>query len=100
MTLGRRVFLNFGVLAIALFIGVSCLSAQTTTAAPAKPTANPTPPPPVTEEEGVIKVNTDAVNVLFTAQDRNHRLITTLKPEDVRLFEDGKLQEIESFSRQ
>jgi len=59
-----------------------------------------TPTPPIEEEEGVIKVDTEAVNVLFTAQDRERRLLLTLKPEDVRVLENGQLQEITAFSRQ
>jgi len=38
--------------------------------------------------------------VLFTAQDRNRRLLTSLKQEDVKLLEDGKVQEFTAFSRQ
>ena len=74
--------------------------AQTTQpAAPAKPAA-PTPTPPIEEEEGVIKVETEAVNVLFTAQDKDRRLLLTLKPEDVRILENGQVQEISAFAKQ
>jgi VWFA-related protein len=58
---------------------------------------SPTPTPP---DDDVIKVDTDVVNVLFTAQDRNRRLITDLKQSDVQLLENGKQQEIVAFSRQ
>src|SRR5262249_18988429 len=61
---------------------------------------SPTPTPSVTEEPEVFKINTEAVNVLFTAQDRNHRLLTTLKQDDVKIYENGQLQEIAAFSRQ
>jgi VWFA-related protein len=47
-----------------------------------------------------VKVETDAVNVLFTAQDKNRRLLTDLKQSDVRIFENGQPQEITAFSRQ
>jgi VWFA-related protein len=40
------------------------------------------------------------VNVLFTAQDRNRRLLTDLKQGDVQLLEDGRSQEISVFARQ
>ena len=62
------------------------------------PTVTPSPTPNPDDE--VIKVDSDVVNVLFTAQDRNRRLLTDLKQSDVRLLEDGKEQEISSFSRQ
>ena len=71
--------------------------AQNTAPASAVPTA--TPPLPDDDDE-IIKVDTEVVNVLFTAQDRNRRLLTTLKPDEVRLLEDGKPQEIVAFSRQ
>lgn len=85
-----------------LAFGVSILfvsdrtSAQNTKS-PA-PAVKPTPPP--SDDDEVIKVETEAVNVLFTAQDRNHRLLTNLKPEDVRVLENGQPQSIVSFNRQ
>lgn len=63
------------------------------------PTATPTPPP-IEEEEEVVKVDTETVNVLFTAQDKSSKLLVNLKPEDVRLLENGEVQQITSFSRQ
>ena len=62
--------------------------------------ASPTPTPPVYDEEGNVKVETEAVNVLFTAQDRSRRLLTTLKSEDVRILENGEPQAVTAFSRQ
>ena len=60
------------------------------------PTATPTPNP----EDEVIKIDSDVVNVLFTAQDKNRRLLTDLKQSDIAIFEDGKQQDITAFSRQ
>ncbi len=68
-----------------------------TTASPAQ--TQPTPTPTIEEAEGVIKVETEAVNVLFTAQDKDRRLLLTLKPEDVRIFENGQAQEITAFAK-
>ena len=63
-----------------------------------KPTVSPTPE---TEEDSEpIKIDTEVVNVLFTAQDRNRRLLTDLKKEDIKLVEDGQVQEITAFGRQ
>src|SRR5688572_14509609 len=73
--------------------------AQDAPSAAVKKTANPTPTPPVEEEE-IIKVETEAVNVLFTAQDKDRRLLLNLKPEDVKIFENGQAQEISAFSKQ
>jgi Ca-activated chloride channel family protein len=93
------VAISISMLALSLVAGLSTTDAQQATPA-AKPATDPTPPPPIKEEEEVFKVNTDAVNILFTAQDHNHRLITSLKPEDIKVFENGQPQEIAAFSRQ
>ena len=75
--------------------------AQVTPSAPSKGAAPaPSPTPPLKDEDEVIKIDTEVVNVLFTAQDRNRRLLTSLKKEDIALLEDGKRQEIADFSRQ
>lgn len=63
------------------------------------PTATPSPDIPVDDDEP-IKIDTELVNVLFTAQDNNRRLLTDLKKEDIRILEDGQAQEIFTFSRQ
>ena len=85
-----------------LALGVSMLfvsdRASVQDAKPVAPAAKPTPPP--SEDDEVIKVETEAVNVLFTAQDRSRRLLTNLKPEDVRVLENGQQQSIVSFNRQ
>lgn len=97
---------SFAILSVLiLFVGVSLLKADLTSAqqiptSPQSKSATPTPTPPIEEEEGVIKIDTEAVNVLFTAQDKNRRLVLNLKPEDVRIFENGQPQEISAFSKQ
>ena len=73
---------------------------SSTDAQTASPTATPTPTPPPIEDNEVIKVDTDVVNVLFTAQDKNRRLLTDLKQADIKLLENGQAQEIVTFSRQ
>lgn len=70
-------------------------SAQDSSAQPV-----PQPTPPIEEEEEILKIDTETVNVLFTAQDRNKKLLLGLQAEDIQLFENGQLQEISSFSRQ
>jgi Ca-activated chloride channel family protein len=72
---------------------------KTQSAAPT-PTPTPTAEEPIMDDDEVIKIDTEVVNVLFTAQDKNRRLLTTLKQSDVRIFEDGQPQEIVAFSRQ
>lgn len=65
--------------------------------------ASPSPtvtPMPEEEDDEVIKIDTELVNILFTAQDKDRRLLTDLKKEDIRILEDGKPQEISVFMRQ
>jgi len=72
--------------------------AKQTSASPS-PTVSPTPET-ILEDDEIIKVDTEVVNVLFTAQDKNRRLLTDLKQADVRILEDGQPQEIVEFTRQ
>jgi Ca-activated chloride channel family protein len=83
-----------------LVVGLSAANAQQAPPNPPVKAPSPSPTPPPSEDNEVIKIDTDVVNVLFTAQDRNRRLLTSLKQDDVKLFEDGKPQEITAFSRQ
>ncbi len=60
----------------------------------------PTPPPIIIEDDQILEIDTEVVNVLFTAQDKNRRLLTDLKETDIRLIEDGEPQESVAFYRQ
>ena len=62
--------------------------------------ARPTPTPPVDPQDEEIRIDTEVVNILFTAQDKERRLLLGLKKEDVRILEDGKPQELIAFTRQ
>jgi Ca-activated chloride channel family protein len=66
------------------------------------PTPSPTPRQreelPQDSDE-VVKVETNLTNIFFTAADRNRRFIGDLKPEDIRILEDGKPQEIFTFQQ-
>lgn len=66
------------------------------------PTVTPTPAnnDDVVVDDEPIKIDTEVVNVLFTAQDKNRRLLTELRQSDVRLLEDGVPQEMVAFGRQ
>ena len=78
-------------------IGDEAASAQQAETKTASPSATP---PPVEMEDEVIKIETEVVNVLFTAQDKNRRLLLNLRPEDVRIFENGQPQQVSAFSKQ
>ena len=65
------------------------------------PTASPTPPPKADEPEAeVIRVETDLVNSLFTATDRDRHFITSLRATDIAIFENDVAQTISVFERE
>jgi VWFA-related protein len=47
-----------------------------------------------------IKVDVDVVNILCTVYDRRGALVTDLKQEDFKIFENGKPQQIRYFARE
>ena len=88
-------------LVVAAFVGFGVFSGDVASAQQSterKPATTPTPP--IEEESEIVKVETESVNVLFTAQDRNRKLLLNLKPEDVRVLENGQAQTIVAFQRQ
>jgi VWFA-related protein len=48
----------------------------------------------------VIRVETDITNLPFTALDKQKRFITTLREEDIRVFEDNVPQQLFTFQRE
>ncbi|HEV8371081.1 MAG TPA: VWA domain-containing protein [Pyrinomonadaceae bacterium] len=65
---------------------------------------SPSPTPRAREEvpqdsDEVVKVETNLTNLFFTAADKNKRFISTLKAEDIRVLEDGQLQDIFTFQQ-
>jgi len=95
----RFKILIFAVLFI--FLGVSFLNFDTPNAQQ-NPTVKPSPTatPEIEEDDEPIKIDTEVVNILFSAQDKNRRLLTDLKQEDIRILENGQPQEITYFGRQ
>jgi VWFA-related protein len=53
-----------------------------------------------TDQDDVVRVETDITNLPFTAIDKSHRFVTTLRAEDVRVLEDGVPQEFFTFQRE
>ncbi len=61
--------------------------------------------PPVQQEQQepepeVVRVDTNLVNTLFTAVDRDRHFITSLRAEDVRIFENDVVQPVAIFERE
>ncbi len=62
------------------------------------------PPPdqdqPAPNQAGPIKVNVELVNILFTVKTKKGQLIPNLEQKDFTVYEDGKQQTIQRFSRE
>ena len=52
------------------------------------------------QETEVVRVETDLVNTLFTAVDKDRHFVTSLRPEDVRIFENDVPQIVSMFQRE
>lgn len=81
--------------------------AKTNKRPPTAPTPLPTPTPAEevsqiieptnSDDDEVIKVDTNLVSIPVKVSDRNNRFVAGLKQEDFQIFEDGKLQQIDYF---
>ena len=65
--------------------------------APAPPVPQSTPPPKP-DEVDVVKITSNLVQVDAVVTDKNGKIVTDLKPEDVEILEDGRKQKITHFS--
>ena len=68
-----------------------------------KPLPSPTPAPiepqkPQAENEDVVRITTNLVQVDAVVTDKDGKVVTDLKPEEVEIFEDGRKQKITHFS--
>src|ERR1044072_8136139 len=52
------------------------------------------------DQEDVIRVETDVTNLPFTATDKQHRFVTSLRAEDLRVLEDGVPQTLFTVQRE
>jgi Ca-activated chloride channel family protein len=52
------------------------------------------------DQDDVIRTETDVTNLPFTVIDQQHRFITTLRAEDLRVLEDGVPQQLFTFQRE
>jgi len=57
------------------------------------------PTQPILQAENPIKLNVALVNVLVTVLDKNHEVLTNLKQNDFRIFENSREQRIAVFSK-
>lgn len=87
--------LPLAVLLVAQFAGGGL--AQQPAARPApSPSSQEQPKPP--ESDDVVRITTNLVQVDAVVTDKDGRLVTDLKPEEVEIYEDGRQQKITNFS--
>ncbi len=78
---------------LALFLALSLF----VTALGQDPRGTPAPQQGADDDE-VVRITTNLVQVDAVVTDKNGKLVTDLKPEDVEIFEDGRPQKITNFS--
>jgi VWFA-related protein len=72
---------------------------------PSTPIIGPPPPPqqqpspqPHPESDDVVRITTNLVQVDAVVTDKNGKVVTDLKPEEIKILEDGREQKITNFS--
>ncbi|MCA1629312.1 MAG: VWA domain-containing protein [Acidobacteria bacterium] len=103
MAIGRGHGRLFGVALTLLVITFPPFSTRAPPAQSPAAQAQSTPPTVARETQDdseVEVVETNLTTLLMTATDRKGRLVTTLRAEDVRVFEDGVAQRVTTFERQ
>src|SRR5688572_30290929 len=69
-----------------------------------QPSPSPTPSPTTQERpqqpeaDDVVRITTNLVQVDAVITDKNGKLVTDLKPEEVEIYENGREQKITNFS--
>ncbi len=56
-------------------------------------------PPKIDDPDEIIKVDTELVNLNVRVIDRNNRPINNIQEKEFKIYEDGKLQQIDFFSK-
>jgi hypothetical protein len=54
----------------------------------------------VVSGDEAVRLGTDLVNVLFTAIDRNNRVISDIRQDEIVILEDGRPQQVFTFKRE
>jgi len=96
----RKLLLTFS---LVVGLTIEALPQQPTPSPPpatTTPTATqqPIPPPQKLEAEDVVRITTNLVQVDAVVTDKNGKVVTDLKPEEIKIYEDGRQQKITNFS--
>lgn len=100
--------LRIVVSALIVIVGVAQFGLAQRPGSQKKPPARPSPqaakerpksPPAddIPESGEAVKLGTELVNVMFSAVDRNNRVVSNVRQEEVTILEDGKPQEVFTF---
>ena len=88
------------ILLFMLLLSLAALAQQTDNSRP-QPTPSPASEPQQpsrSNEDEVVRITTNLVQVDAVITDKNGKLITDLRPDEVQIFEDGHQQKITNFS--
>ncbi len=87
-------------LAVAGYPAINTLVARAAgTAASSAPRGAPQNDAQVPDSSQTLKVQTNLVNVFVTARDKKNAVLTDLKQEDFKIYEDGTEQKVAFFSK-
>ncbi|MEW6125571.1 MAG: VWA domain-containing protein [Acidobacteriota bacterium] len=78
----------------------SAADAQKNKPATQPPQKTDAKPEEIPTSDEVVKLGADLVNLFFSAVDKNNRIVSDLKQEEVTIFEDGKPQTLFAFKRE
>ena len=59
---------------------------------------NPTPTPKPSVDDDEVKISSALIQVDVTVTDKNGKIVTDLKPEEIEIYENGEKQTISNFS--
>lgn len=95
----KRHYLLAVTLAAQLGSGALGQTPSTSTIGPPPPQQQPSPQPPQRpESEDVVRITTNLVQVDAVVTDKDGKVVTDLKPKEVKILEDGRPQKITNFS--
>ncbi len=60
----------------------------------------PKPQDEIGESDETVRLNTELVNLVFTAIDRNNRVVSNLREDEITILEDGQPQQLFTFKRE
>ena len=88
------------ILLLGLLLSLATLAQQTDNSRPQPPPAAEGEPQqsPRSNDDEVVCITTNLVQVDAVVTDKNGKLITDLRPDEVQIFEDGHQQKITNFS--